>query len=203
MIRLGVTGGIGSGKSLVCALFAQLGIPVLSADDIAKDIMRNDGDVRRELLRLFGDAAFSADGSLDRPYIASKVFSNKPLQRKLNAVVHPRVEKELDRQLAELEGSGARVGIVEAALIYEAGYDRRLDAVIVIDAKKRERLRRIVERDNASPSEVLKRMDAQWSAARKLAKADYVVRNDGSKEDLERNVRFLYTLFSHLIPEGS
>jgi dephospho-CoA kinase len=203
MIRLGVTGGIGSGKSLVCSLFASLGVPVLSADDIAKDIMRNDDDVRRELLRLLGDAAFNPDGSLDRRYIASRIFSDRSLQRKLNAAVHPRVENELDRRLAELEAGGARAAIVEAALIYEAGYDRSLDAVIVVDADKRERLRRIVVRDKASPSDVLKRMNAQWPAARKLAKADYVVRNDGSMEDLERNVRFLHTLFSHLTPKGS
>jgi dephospho-CoA kinase len=203
MIRLGVTGGIGSGKSLVCSLFASLGVPVLSADDIAKDIMRNDDGVRRELLRLLGDAAFNPDGSLDRRYIASRIFSDRSLQRKLNAAVHPRVENELDRRLAELEAGGARAAIVEAALIYEAGYDRSLDAVIVVDADKRERLRRIVVRDKASPSDVLKRMNAQWPAARKLAKADYVVRNDGSMEDLERNVRFLHTLFSHLTPKGS
>jgi dephospho-CoA kinase len=202
MVRLGVTGGIGSGKSLVCALFAQLGVPVLSADIIAKEIMGSDDEVKQQVLRLLGEAAYRQDGSLDRPFVASMVFSNKSLQKKLNAIVHPRVEKELDRRLAELEKSGVKVAIVEAALIYEAGYDRRLDAVIVVDADERERLRRIVDRDKSSPSDVLKRMRSQWDVARKLRKADYVIRNDGSKEDLERNVRFLHNLFTHITQEG-
>jgi dephospho-CoA kinase len=202
MVRLGVTGGIGSGKSLVCALFAQLGVPVLSADIIAKEIMGSDDEVKQQVLRLLGEAAYRQDGSLDRPFVASMVFSNKSLQKKLNAIVHPRVEKELDRRLAELEKSGVKVAIVEAALIYEAGYDRRLDAVIVVDADERERLRRIVDRDKSSPSDVLKRTRSQWDVARKLRKADYVIRNDGSKEDLERNVRFLHNLFTHITQEG-
>jgi dephospho-CoA kinase len=198
MIRLGVTGGIGSGKSLVCALFAQLGAPVLSADDIAKEIMGRDGDVKWEIVRLLGEAAYRQDGSLDSHFIASMIFSNKSLQKKLNAIVHPRVERELDRQLAGLEKSGVKVAIVEAALIYEAGYDRRLDAVIVVDADERQRVRRVVERDKSSPADVRKRMNSQWEAARKLRKAGYVIHNDSSKEDLERTVRFLHTLFTHI-----
>lgn len=201
-MRLGITGGIGSGKSLVCALFAQLGVPVLSADLIAKKIIGCDEEVQREVLHLLGEEAFDRDGSLNREHIASMIFSNRSLQKKLNAIVHPRVEKELDRQLAEFEKNGVKVAIVEAALIYEAGYDRRLDAVIVVDADQRERVRRVVERDKSSPSEVRKRMRSQWSVARKLLKADYVIRNDGSREDLERNVRFLHNLFTHITQEG-
>jgi len=202
MVRLGVTGGIGSGKSLVCALFAQLGVPVLSADTIAKEIMVSDDEVRREVNHLLGEAAYGPDGSLDRQAIASMIFTDRSLQRKVNAIVHPRVEAELDRRLAELEKAGAPVAIVEAALIYEAGYDRKLDAIIVVDADERERLRRVVERDKSSPSDVLKRMRSQWDVSRKVREADYVIRNDGSREDLERSVRFLHTLFTHIAREG-
>ncbi|MEK6756072.1 MAG: dephospho-CoA kinase [Bacteroidota bacterium] len=198
ILRIGVTGGIGSGKSLVCTLFARLGVPVLSADTLAKELMVKDSALRTAILKLLGASAYKPDGSLDRQYVASKIFSNKTLQKKINAAVHPRVEKELDRQLDELDRQGAKMAIVEAALIYEAGYDKKLDIVIVVDADERERVRRIAERDHTAEDEVRKRMRSQWSAGRKVQKADYVIRNDGSIEQLETNVRFLHTLFTSL-----
>jgi dephospho-CoA kinase len=198
MLRVGVTGGIGSGKSLVCSLFARLGVPVLSADQIAKELMVQDGELKMAIAKLLGASAYGPDGSLNREYIASKIFSTKSLQKKINSLVHPRVEERLDREIAQLERQGRRMAIVEAALIYEAGYDKSLDIVVVVDAEEGERVRRVAYRDSVPEEEVQKRVQSQWSASRKVQKADYVIRNDGSFEELEANVRFLHTLFTSL-----
>ncbi len=198
ILRIGVTGGIGSGKSLVCSLFAGLGVPVLFADQLAKELMVHDGKLKMAIAKLLGASSYEPDGSLNREHIASRIFSNKSLQKKINSLVHPRVEEGLDREIARLEHQGERMAIVEAALIYEAGYDKNLDIVVVVDADERERVRRVAYRDSVSEEEVRKRVRSQWRATRKVQKADYVIRNDGSFEALEANVRFLHTLFTSL-----
>lgn len=196
-LRMGVTGGIGSGKSLVCSLFQKLGAPALSADDIAKDLMMNDPGLRKALVRLLGSETYLPDGSLNRKGIAEKIFSAPALQKKVNALVHPKVTLEIERRMNELDGHSPYV-IVEAALLYEAGLDALLDAVVVVDAEADVRMHRVMERDHSTRSEVMKRMDAQWSNKRKIQQAEYVLRNDGSIRELGHNVRFLHTLFINI-----
>lgn len=196
-LRMGVTGGIGSGKSVVCSLFQKLGAPALSADDIAKDLMTNDPGLRKALGRLLGSETYLPDGSLNRKGIAEKIFSAPALQKKVNALVHPKVTLEIERRMNELDGHSPYV-IVEAALLYEAGLDALLDAVVVVDAEADVRMQRVMERDHSTRAEVMKRMDAQWSNKRKIQQADYVLRNDGSIRELGRNVRFLHTLFINI-----
>jgi dephospho-CoA kinase len=199
MLRVGVTGGIGSGKTIVCSLFARHGIPVLSADDIAKNLMQNDGSLRAQLISVLGKSAYAADGTLDRAYVAGKIFSDKMLQRKVNNLVHPKVELEIDTRFAALERSGASVGMMEAALIYEAGYDKRLDVVIVVDAPESDRIKRVVARDKTSLIEVKKRIAAQSSTEQKNKKADYIIHNTGSLSELEASVEFLVRILQHTI----
>ncbi len=196
-LRMGVTGGIGSGKSLVCSLFQKLGAPALSADDIAKDLMTNDPGLRKALVRLLGSETYLPDGSLNRKGIAVKIFSAPALQKKVNALVHPKVTLKIERGMNELDGHSPYV-IVEAALLYEAGLDALLDAVVVVDAEADVRMQRVMERDNSTRAEVMKRMDAQWSNKRKIQQAEYVLRNNGSIRELGQNVRFLHTLFINI-----
>ncbi|MBI3587412.1 MAG: dephospho-CoA kinase [Ignavibacteriales bacterium] len=196
IFRIGVTGGIGSGKTVVCTMFEQLGIPALYADEIAKEIMDSDPKAKKLIIGLLGTSAYTSDGSLDRVYVASQVFSNKTLQKKLNAIVHPLVEQEIDKGIEGISAVGKRSVIIEAALIYEAGLDRTLDAVVVVDADEQERIERVSKRDGISTADIKKRISAQWSTQRKLDKADYILRNNGSLQDLETNVRFLYTIFN-------
>lgn len=196
-LRVGVTGGIGSGKSLVCSFFQKLGAPVLSADDIAKDLMTNDSGLRKALARLLGPEAYLADGSLNRKFIAERIFSTPALQKKVNAIVHPKVAREIERRMKALNGLTPYV-IVEAALIYEAGLDAMLDSVVVVDAETERRIQRVQERDRSSREDVEKRTEAQWSNKRKVQQAEYVLRNNGSIRELGQNVRFLHTLFTNI-----
>ncbi|MDP2883474.1 MAG: dephospho-CoA kinase [Ignavibacteria bacterium] len=201
ILRVGVTGGIGSGKSLVCSFFSRLGVPVLSADDIAKDLMRNDASLRRALRALLGNGTYRPDGEVDRHYVAGKIFSDSALQRRVNALVHPRVRARVEKQFVELGRAGEKIGIIEAALIYEAGFEKHLDCVVVVDAPETQRIQRVVNRDKTTPEAIRRRMRAQLPAGLKVRKADYVIRNSGSIGDLKTAVRFLHTILQHIAEE--
>jgi dephospho-CoA kinase len=135
---------------------------------------------------------------LNRQFVASKIFSNKELQRKVEAVIHPQVEKERERRIKELIHQGHRFLIVEAALIYEAGLDKKLDVVVVVNAEETARVARVRKRDAVPEESVFARINAQSDAKKKLEKADYVIHNNGTLEELESKVRFLYNVFSLL-----
>lgn len=184
-------------------MFERLGIPVLSADTIAKEISNYDPRVRKLFVELLGTQAYTADGVLDRAYVASRIFSSKNVQKKINAIVHPLVEEDVKRRFSEMEKAGARIGIVEAALMYEAGLDRLLDAIVVVDASEDIKIDRAVKRDGSSRSSVLDRMRAQMDPSAKLKKADYIIHNEGTIEELEQKVQFLYSIFQHLTDSTS
>jgi dephospho-CoA kinase len=194
-----VTGGIGSGKTAVCDIFARLGVPVLHSDEIAKELSNSNAVIRKKLLTLLGDHAYLSDGTLDRSSVAAKIFSKKELRQKVEAVIHPHVEKERERRIKELMKQGHRIVLVEAALIYETGLDKKLDNVLVVDAEEAARITRVRKRDAIPEAMVRVRIDAQLDVKKKIEKADYVIHNNGTLEELESKVRFLYTVFSKLI----
>ncbi len=198
ILKVGVTGGIGSGKSTVCKAFETLGVPVLYADEIAKRISNTDPGVKAAIVRLLGDSAYDRDGTLNREHVASRIFSQKQLQRKLNAIVHPEVERELDQRISELQAVGEKMVIVEAALIYEAGLDKKLDAIVVVDAEENLRINRLRSRDGTTEAAVRQRMKSQWNPAIKLKKADYIIHNNSTTEELQKKVVFLHALFQSL-----
>jgi dephospho-CoA kinase len=203
ILKVGVTGGIGSGKSAVCSIFAHLGVPVLYADDIAKELSSTDSAIRKKLIELLGEAAFQTDGSLNRSFIASEIFSNKSLHKKVESIIHPRVEIEIDRQMKDLAFRGELIVIVEAALIYEAGLHKNLDAVVVVEADESERISRVRKRDTASEDAVRSRMKSQLDGKKKLENADYIIYNNGTSKELEFKVRFLYIVLKQLAEEGA
>jgi dephospho-CoA kinase len=198
MLRVGVTGGIGSGKSLVCALFAGYGVPVLSADEVARQLMVSDADLRRRLILVLGPSAYRTDGALDKQFVASRIFSDPSLRKKVDRLVHPKVEQEVGRRFGELDRNGHPLAIVEAALIFEAGFDKELDAVVVVDAPEEIRVKRVVERDHGTPEQVRERISSQMDPQQKTTKADYVIHNSGSLSELESSVRFLLTILTNL-----
>lgn len=198
---LGVTGGIGSGKSTVCSVFQELGVPVLSADDLSKEISNNNQIIKKKIITLLGNEAYSADGLLNRRFVASKIFSDKKLQKNLEKILHPQVALDIDRRLEQLQQNGCRFAVVEAALFYEAGLQAMVDAVLVVDADEQTRIRRVQKRDHVAAESVLERINAQADTKRNAAKADYTFRNNGSKEELARNTQFLYSVLIHLANE--
>ncbi len=200
MIAIGVTGGIGSGKSQVCSILKESGASIVSADDLAKEIMQTNSEVRRRVVQAFGESVYVADGKLNRPQLAKIIFSEETSKRKINAIVHPYVVRRI-RQIIQKEKARGQSGILvfEAALIYESGADKMLDFVIVVDAGEQERIQRVMERDKVSREEVLMRIKAQMAPASKARKADFVIVNDGDLRELETKVKFLFRLFMKMI----
>ena len=198
ILKIGVTGGIGSGKSEVCRIFEKLGIPVIYADAVAKELSNYNPEVQGLLRQLLGEKAYTSDGVLDRAYVASKIFSNGGLRKKMNAIVHPRVEQTIAQTVDELARAGKRVVIVEAALIYEAGLDKTLDAVLVVDADEEKRIGRVMGRDGVVREHVLNRIASQRGPAANVKAADYIIVNNGTMEDLARQVAFFQSVFQTL-----
>ncbi|MBN1397564.1 MAG: dephospho-CoA kinase [Bacteroidetes bacterium] len=201
LLKIGVTGGIGSGKTAVCEIFSRFGVPVFHSDEIAKELSSSKRTIRNKLIACLGQDAYLSDGELNKQFIASKIFQNENLRHKIEAVIHPEVEKEREQWIKGLIRQGHRLCIVEAALIYEAGVDKKLDAVIVVDAEKAVRIARVRKRDAVPEESVTARINAQYDAKKKVGKADFVIYNNGTLGELESKVRFLYYLFNNLVNE--
>ena len=174
MLKVGLTGGIGSGKSTVATIFEALGIPVYYADEAAKEIMNEDEDLKSEIISLFGPESYS-EGKLNRKYIASLVFNNKPKLDALNAIVHPATIRAAEKWM---QNQSAPYLIKEAALIFESGSQDQLDYVIGVHAPQTLRLLRVMKRDGVTKEEVLKRMDNQIDEEIKMRLCNFVIEND-------------------------
>jgi len=201
-VSIGITGGIGSGKSAVASELTRLGFPILAADEIAKAISDSDPVVRRQLIRLLGKEAYRSNGRMNRLIVARRIFTNKRLKRKVERVIHPRVLREVDRRLRALGRRGCRLAFVEAALIYESGMDRKLSAVIVVDAPASLRLKRVTGRDKASAAEIRRRMAGQMDPQEMRRRADIVLENKRTLPALRRNVRFLASVLQSFVCEA-
>lgn len=176
MLRIGITGGIGSGKTTVCKIFAQFGIPVYSADDQAKRLMVGNDTLVEEIERLFGIQAYTDDGLLNTRHISEMAFKDASLLQKLNALVHPAVSNDFREW--SLRQTSPYV-IKEAALMYESGSYRELDYVVTVSAPKELRIKRSMERDGTTREQVLARLKKQWSENQRNEAADFIIKNDG------------------------
>lgn len=199
---VGVTGGIGSGKSVVCRCFERLGRVVLSADMIARDLTETDAGVRRAITEEFGPGVYAPDGRLLRSDLARIVFARPARLRALNAIVHPFVFSSLNEALLRLPASAGRpYAVVEAALIFESGMDKNLDATVVVRAPEEIRIDRVVRRDNLSREEIIARMRAQMSPVETSRRADFVIENSSAEEDLMDRVKFIDRLLTLMFAE--
>jgi len=178
-LRVGITGGIGSGKTTVCRIFEAFGVPVYDADYWAKWLIVNDPEVRTAIVGLFGPEAYLPDGTYNRPFVAAIVFENPEKLAGLNAVVHPAVERHSHAWHGQQVHAGCRYTLKEAALMVESGSHRFLDALIVVTAPEEIRIHRVMERDGVSEAAVQARLRNQMPEAEKVALADYVIVNDG------------------------
>ena len=189
---LGVTGGIGSGKTAVCDIMNSLGAPVFSADLVARQIMTENQSVRKEIIAAFGSKSYNEDNSLNRPYLAQQVFGDNEKVATINSIVHPRVHDAFNEQKRKAEQEAIPILVYEAALIFETGGEKRLDAVVVVYTPLELRIQRVMQRDNVTREQVEARMHHQLSAEDLLKRADYVIENDGTLEVLTTRVTVLY-----------
>lgn len=179
MLKIGITGGIGSGKSTVCRIFEKLGIPVFYADTVAKEIMVTDPVLMEGISRTFGAQSYT-DGKLNNKHIAGIVFHDKEELAKLNALVHPAVFRAFDTW-EETISADVPYTLKEAALLFESGSYRLCDKNILVTAPKEMKIQRVMERDGASRAEVEARMDKQLSDEEKIKMADFLIRNEESQ----------------------
>jgi dephospho-CoA kinase len=185
---LGVTGGIGSGKSTVCQIIASFGVPVFYADDEGKRILQSDPEAIREVIEEFGDQSYDDSGILDRKYLASVVFSDESRLHRLNDIVHPRVREAFTRFVED--HSGSKLVVHESAIIFEAHLDEHFDGVVVVDSTVDKRVQRAIA-SGKSPEDVRSRMAQQMPAEELRELADYIVYNNGTIDDLEDEVEIL------------
>jgi dephospho-CoA kinase len=182
MLRIGITGGIGSGKSIVARLFAALGVPVYDSDSRAKWLMANDRMLREQLLAAFGPETYTAEGVLNRVHLAQRVFKDAAQVAQLNRLVHPRVGADFEAWVGAQKAAGQPYILKEAALLYESGAYRQLDRIITVLAPPEVRAARVLRRDaHRTAADVQAIMSQQLSDEEKLQRADYVVYNDDSQ----------------------
>ncbi|SIT89710.1 dephospho-CoA kinase [Pontibacter indicus] len=180
MLRIGITGGIGVGKTIVCRLFQVLGIPVYDADTRAKWVMQYDLALKQELQEAFGEEAYTSEGQLNRAYLASVVFNNQQRLDKLNALVHPHVGLDFERW-AEANANAPYL-IKEAALMFESESWRQMDEIIVVTAPLDVRLKRLLKRDpHRTEADIKAIISKQLSEEEKIARAQHIVYNDDQR----------------------
>ena len=178
MQKIGITGSIGSGKSIVCKIFEQLGVPIYNADERAKILMISNAEMITKVKLLFGHESYSETGDLNRKHISNIAFNNKDLLTQLNQTVHPIVFKDFENWILEKEQLNIKYIIKEAALMFETDSYKKLDKFIVVTAPMELRISRTMQRDSILKEQVLSRMNNQLSQEEKLAKADYEIIND-------------------------
>lgn len=177
MLKIGLTGGIGSGKSTVAKIFDVLGIPVLYADDVAKELMNNDESLKDNIKKHFGEEAYK-NNLLDRKYLANEVFQNTEKLNLLNSLVHP---VTMSNAINWMKEQKAPYAIKEAAILFESNSHVGLDYVIGVTAPEELKIKRIRQRDNNTEAEVRQRIDRQMNDVEKMKRCDFVIHNDESQ----------------------
>lgn len=175
MLKIGITGGIGSGKSTVCHIFNVLGIPVYRADEMAKIFVHDVAGIREKIIHEFGTDAYKQN-IYNSKYISKIVFNNRNKLQKLNAIIHPYISQDFLKWTEKQKG--AKYLLKEAAILFESGANQNLDYTIVVNAPLDLRIQRIIDRDGFSESMIRKRMKNQWPTEKIRALADWVIEND-------------------------
>ena len=177
MLKVGLTGGIGSGKTTVSEIFYSLGIPVYNSDERAKYLMENDPSLRVAIIEYFGEESYRSEG-LNRLYLSKEVFSDKSKLQKLNSLVHPVVGNDF---AVWCKNQSAPFVIKEAAILIESGAYKGLDKIIIVTASENTRMDRVMDRDDAKASEVRDRINNQMADSERLKYADFIIDNDGKQ----------------------
>lgn len=189
MVKIGITGGIGSGKTTVCKVFELLDIPVFNADQAAKEVMTTDKELSSEIRAFFGKGSYLADGSLDRKYLADIVFNDSEKLNRLNGLVHPAVFRAFDAWIKKVPATVPYV-LKEAALLFESGSYTLCDYTILVVSAEKERISRVMQRDSVTMEQVMQRMGNQWSDHEKRELADFTLKNTPDHSIIEQVMAF-------------
>lgn len=196
MQRIALTGGMGTGKSHVRAVFAALGVPTIDADTLARDVVAHGTPGFDAVVAKFGRGILNSDGDLDRRALAALVFADTAKRRDLEAILHPVVKSAIDQWFTTLDQSAQPFAIADIPLLYEVGLDKEYDAVIVTSCTRENQVRRIMARDNLDATEVQGRLDAQMPIEEKVKRATYVIDTNGSLVQTNAQVHKLYQKLS-------
>ena len=185
MLKVGLTGGIGCGKSSVSELFSTWGAYIFDADSVAKEILKNNETAQGEMIAEFGTDILDGSGNIDKQKLARIAFQDENHQLRLNTIIHPYVFTEIDSKFdIILSNKKHEIFVVDAALIYESGADTHMDYIIVVTSHLRLRTQRVMERGGLTREEFLSRLDLQWPDEDKVHMADFVIHNNGTENDL-------------------
>lgn len=187
MLKIGLTGGIGTGKTAVANIFSDLGIPIYNSDLSAKKLMTSNKKLGKLITQSFGNESFK-DGYLNKNYLSELVFNSKRSLDKLNSIVHPFVAEDFNSWVAVQD---AKYIIKEAAILIESGAYKQMDKIIVVTCDLETRIKRVVERDNINREEVIKKMNNQLLEVEKLKYADFTIENKGLSYELRAKITSL------------
>jgi dephospho-CoA kinase len=196
MLKVGLTGGIGSGKTIAANVFEVLGIPVFYADRQAKELYHQK-DIRDEIKTLFGQDIYYKTGKLNTSKLASVVFNDSLLLQKLNEVIHPAVNRKFEKWISDNQHKGYSYVIKEAAIIFETGHYKSLDKTITVYAPESLRTERVIKRDNLPREQIQKRMQSQMDDNQKMQLSDYVIFND-NKELVVPQILFIHNKINEI-----
>ena len=193
MLKIGLTGGIGSGKSEVSKFFQAWGAYIFDADKEAKHIINTDESAQKEIIKEFGSDVIDADQNIDNQKLARVAFQDEFHQLVLNSIIHPHVFKKIDSAFEKIQQQNKHnCFVVDAALIYESGADTHMDYVIVITSLLRYRTERVMSRNNMTRDDFLKRVSLQWPDEDKEHMADYIIQNNSDLNNLERESKKIF-----------
>ena len=197
MRKVGLTGGIASGKSTVSGMFRELGVPVIDADVIAREVVAPGSRALEAIVDAFGEEVLTEEKSLNRARLGDIVFSDPAKKKVLEGILHPEIIAEQDRRLKGLEREGrAPVAIVDAAVMIESGSWKRFDSLVVVDCDESQQIGRLRLRNGMNEEEAVRRVNAQMPLSEKVKYADHVIDNRGSIDDTRKQVEELMKLLS-------
>ena len=190
MLKVGLTGGIGSGKSTASSILSKLGSYIFDADAEAKIILDSNKDVQNNIIEEYGSDVLDHDGIINKKKLAKVAFQDEDHQIILNSIIHPFVFKELDKQFNKISNQNKHASfIVDGALILESGLDQHLDSIVLIASLLKYRIERALKRGNLSREDILRRIDLQWTDEQKAEMADHTIYNNGTEKELEEEIK--------------
>ncbi|MBL7995923.1 dephospho-CoA kinase [bacterium] len=192
---IGLTGGIGCGKTEVAKIFQQLGAKIIDADEIGKTVVETQPEVLQEIAMAFGQQFVNSDGTLKRKELGAFVFADEEKKRQLNRIVHPHLFNRVRHEIEAAQSAGNEIIVVDAALIYETGIENIFDKVIVVNADLKNRIARIKQRDQLTDDEISHRIASQMPLDEKVRRANIVISNNGSVESLKEVAENIFRTF--------